>query len=268
MKVSQWIFEKKTICLYLKRLNRQRSQTKQNKITPTFRPVDDRPSSGRRTRISSVHRFLKHNSAMQSRQHTQSTPGPLGQRWSVSQCINGTWNKTVHWEAPNCNRVIFNQPNCWLGSAYSQTKVASLWRFHQAHQMVCRWCMRGPTFMFRIDAFHFSWKVFQANLWYCNWFSISCTVANLVMEYVGSRALCEFDNPLRLWKRYIDDTLVVISQAFLDQLFAFLNNIQPSIKLLWSWKLILLSFFGCISNTRSHGKGALLYLSKPTHTDR
>ena len=43
---------------------------------------------------------------------------------------------------------------------------------------------------------------------HCMGHTVSSIVVNLVMEYVENRALSEFENPSKVWKRYIDDTLL------------------------------------------------------------
>ena len=74
-----------TVRQIFKMFNRKTFSKKQSIIPPTFRSVDDRPSSVRRTKLSSIHRFLKTQrskttSAMQSRKDAQRTPRPAGQR--------------------------------------------------------------------------------------------------------------------------------------------------------------------------------------------
>jgi len=39
---------------------------------------------------------------------------------------------------------------------------------------------------------------------------VSSIVANLVMENIETRALETFAEPPRLWKRYVDDTFVIM----------------------------------------------------------
>jgi len=68
------------------------------------------------------------------------------------------------------------------------------------------------------------------------------------MEYVENLALSEFENPPRVWKRYVDNTFAVINREFLDQVFVFSSGIQSSIEL-----TKLIAFFGCKSNKHGHG---------------
>ena len=54
---------------------------------------------------------------------------------------------------------------------------------------------------------------------------ISVTIANLVMETVETKALQTFQNSPIMWKRYVDDTFVVIKknnlETFYEQLVSF-----------------------------------------------
>ena len=58
---------------------------------------------------------------------------------------------------------------------------------------------------------------------------ISVTIANLVMETVETKALKTFQNPPIMWKRYVDDTFVVIKKNNLETFHEHLNNIEASI---------------------------------------
>ena len=40
--------------------------------------------------------------------------------------------------------------------------------------------------------------------------SLSPVLANIVMEHIESRALQTFGRNIKLWKRYVDDTFVII----------------------------------------------------------
>ena len=55
---------------------------------------------------------------------------------------------------------------------------------------------------------------------------ISVTIAYLVMKNVENRALQTFPNPLTLWKRYVDDTFVIIKKDVLNAFHEHINNIE------------------------------------------
>ena len=59
---------------------------------------------------------------------------------------------------------------------------------------------------------------------------ISVTIANLVMKTVETKVPQTFQNPRIMWKRYVDDTFVVIKKNNLKAFHEHLNNIEASIK--------------------------------------
>ena len=59
---------------------------------------------------------------------------------------------------------------------------------------------------------------------------ISVVVANLVMEDVEKRAIDSFGQPPRIWKRFVDDTFVILDKVAVDKFFTHLDQIQTSIK--------------------------------------
>ena len=59
---------------------------------------------------------------------------------------------------------------------------------------------------------------------------ISLTIGNLVMEIVETKTLQTFQNPPIIWKRYVDDTFVVIKKNNLEAFHEHLNKIEASIK--------------------------------------
>ena len=50
------------------------------------------------------------------------------------------------------------------------------------------------------------------------------------MEWFEERALQTFPYEITLWRRYVDDTLVALSDALLEEFTAHINQIHPSIK--------------------------------------
>ena len=58
----------------------------------------------------------------------------------------------------------------------------------------------------------------------------SPVVANLYMEYFKHRALTSAVNPPRLWKRYVDDTFVILEQSKKEEFLQHINSVDPSIR--------------------------------------
>ena len=59
---------------------------------------------------------------------------------------------------------------------------------------------------------------------------VSTVVANLVMEDIENRAQSTFHSPPKIWKRYVDDTFVIIHKNAVQDLLDHLNTIENSIK--------------------------------------
>ena len=60
---------------------------------------------------------------------------------------------------------------------------------------------------------------------------ISVTIANLVMETVETKALQTFQNSPTMWKRYVDDTFVVIKKNNLETFYEHLASIKFTLEI-------------------------------------
>ena len=58
---------------------------------------------------------------------------------------------------------------------------------------------------------------------------VSALMANLTMEYVERKILAEFPAVV-YWKRFVDDTWVVLPQSDVSRFHTYINSIEPSIK--------------------------------------
>ena len=56
-------------------------------------------------------------------------------------------------------------------------------------------------------------------------------VANLFMEDFETRAIESAVDPPTIWKRFVDDTFVVIDSAKKQQFLEHINNMDPHIQL-------------------------------------
>ena len=59
---------------------------------------------------------------------------------------------------------------------------------------------------------------------------LSPIIANLYMENFETKALNTAPNPPSLWKRYVDDTFVVIKKCHQEEFFHHINSIEESIQ--------------------------------------
>ena len=98
---------------------------------------------------------------------------------------------------------------------------------------------------------------------------VSVTMTNLVMEDVEERAIDSFGQPPRVWRRFVDDTFVILDKVAVDNFFTHLNQIQSSIKFTMEGEKDKCISFLDISITRDH-TGILdtnIY-PKPTNSER
>ena len=59
---------------------------------------------------------------------------------------------------------------------------------------------------------------------------VSPVIANIYMESFEDRALTSAVNPPRWWKRYVDDTFVIMKKAHKDEFLLHINSIDQSIQ--------------------------------------
>ena len=59
---------------------------------------------------------------------------------------------------------------------------------------------------------------------------VSPVVANLYMEFFDDRALPSAVNPSRWWKRYVDDTFIILKQSHREGFLQYINSVDPSIQ--------------------------------------
>ena len=60
---------------------------------------------------------------------------------------------------------------------------------------------------------------------------VSPIVKNLYMEFFEHRALTSKVNPPRLWRRYVDDTFVILQQSQKEEFLQHIDSVDPSILL-------------------------------------
>ena len=98
---------------------------------------------------------------------------------------------------------------------------------------------------------------------------ISPIVANLFIKDFEVKAIQTAKNPPKMWKRYVDDTCVILSSASKDEFFHHINSIDPRIQFTsedskpdgtipFPDSLVMPQLDGSIKTT---------VFRKPTHTD-
>ena len=99
--------------------------------------------------------------------------------------------------------------------------------------------------------------------------AVSPVVANLFMEYFEHRALTSAVNPPRLWKRYVDDTFVILLQSQKEEFLQHINSVDPSIKFTTEEPKDdgSMPFLDTLVTPKGDGTLTTCVYGKPTHTD-
>ena len=98
---------------------------------------------------------------------------------------------------------------------------------------------------------------------------VSTVIANLIMEDVEKRALSTFHSPPKIWKRYVDDTFVIIHKNSVEDFLDHLNTIENSIKFTIDKEVNhTLPFLDTLVRRNQHGKFSTSVYQKPTNSNR
>ena len=98
---------------------------------------------------------------------------------------------------------------------------------------------------------------------------ISPIVANLFMEEFEVRAIETAKNPPKLWKRFEDDTCVILSSESKEEFFQHINSIDPRIQFTTEESKSdgSIPFLDCLVTPQTDGSIQTAVYRKPTHTD-
>jgi len=98
---------------------------------------------------------------------------------------------------------------------------------------------------------------------------VSVVIANLVMESVENSALLSFPNPPRFWRRFVDDTFVIINNDKIDDFFEHINQVEDSINFTMEREVEnCLPFLDVLVTKLADGSLQTKVHRKPTQTDR
>ena len=96
---------------------------------------------------------------------------------------------------------------------------------------------------------------------------VSAVIANMVMEDVETRALNTFIFGPKLWKRYVDDTFVLLKQEKLTDFYT--NAVENSINFtMEKEKNDSIAFLDTLITRLEHGQLSTKVYRKPTHTGK
>ena len=99
---------------------------------------------------------------------------------------------------------------------------------------------------------------------------ISPIIANLFMEHFEIQALQSSPNPPLLWKRFVDDTFVIINKAHKEEFLAHINSVDSNIQFTAEEPGPdgSLPFLDILISPDEEGKLITSVYRKPTHTDQ
>jgi len=97
---------------------------------------------------------------------------------------------------------------------------------------------------------------------------VSSVAANLVMENIETRALETFADPPGLWKRYVDDTFVIMKRSKLSEFVTHLNTLESFIQFTVEKEKGCLPFLDLLIKRSPSSHLLSAVYRKPTHFDR
>ena len=99
---------------------------------------------------------------------------------------------------------------------------------------------------------------------------LSPIIANIYMEEFETKALSTAPNPPTLWKRFVDDTYVVIQTSHKEEFFNHINSIEESIQFTAEDTQAdgSLPFLDVLVTPQTDGTLSTCVYRKPTHTNQ
>ena len=98
---------------------------------------------------------------------------------------------------------------------------------------------------------------------------LSSIITNVYMESFEHRALTSAVKSPRLWKRYVDDTFVILQQSQKEEFLQHINSVDPSINFTTEKTRhgSYISFLDTLVTPQKYGTLTTSVYRKPTHTD-
>ena len=99
---------------------------------------------------------------------------------------------------------------------------------------------------------------------------LSPIIANIYMEHFETRALETAPHPPTLWKRFVDDTFVILETTYKDEFFQHINGIEKKIQLTAENTRAdgSLPFLDTLVTVQEDGILSTSIYRKPTHTNQ
>ena len=98
---------------------------------------------------------------------------------------------------------------------------------------------------------------------------VSPIVANIYMKAFEDRAINTALHPLKIWKRYVDDTFVIQQESHKEEFFQHINQVDTSIKFTMeeAGPDGSIPFLDLLVTPKADGSITTKVYRKPTHTD-
>ena len=96
---------------------------------------------------------------------------------------------------------------------------------------------------------------------------VSAIIANLVMEYIETRAISTAAHPPKWWYRYVDDSHVCLKNDHVQELHDHLNSMDPNIQFTKEIEEDNRLPFLDTTTSRVRGHVQVSVYRKPKHTD-
>ena len=127
----------------------------------------------------------------------------------------------------------------------------------------CKHCLLSTTFVFEGGVYHQTEGLPMGS-------PLSPIIANLFMESFEQQALNSFINPPRIWRRYVDDTFVIIDKEHQDAFLIHLNSRHPAIKFTVEMESENghIPFLDCLVMRAANNTLATTVYRKPTSSER
>ena len=128
--------------------------------------------------------------------------------------------------------------------------------------LLLEFCLKATEFTFQKD--------FYRQVFGCAMGSpVSALMADIVMEDVESRILSHRNFSVMVWKRYVDDTWVLLPRDKVREFYSFINTVEPSIKFTMEKEVDgSIAFLDVLIQRTNNGRPDFSVYRKPTHTGK
>uniref|UniRef100_H2ZRT9 Reverse transcriptase domain-containing protein n=1 Tax=Latimeria chalumnae TaxID=7897 RepID=H2ZRT9_LATCH len=96
---------------------------------------------------------------------------------------------------------------------------------------------------------------------------ISPLLVDIFMETVEEEILEKAGQTVKQWYRYVDDTLVIMEEAQVEEMLKYMNNMYPHLKFTYEkWQNRTINFLDCLIQVRKDGTVVTSVYRKKTDT--